>query len=421
MRPLFLFFSLLSPFALAQETFLRIDGENLPVPEVQTAQQLAAEIVRLRSAMFDGTGAVGQRTSLETQGGSDIIRRSLNDYLAELVVQSEIIKLGDRHWEIPIAPEKREAAESARVQKEENIRKKVYQRNIYELAGMASDQNLMRLREMVANYDQYAQTRRNEIEKVEVQLGVRSPPRGVSRPATPDAAEKKSLEARLDYLERDHGQRLLETEPYRKMLRYLEGASAQLVRGNNALFDGLPKALSGTHAPTLSPKTYEAIRARFKTDPEYAKHFQRELALHPETPDRKGSKTAGLNLGSIQAAELFLAAGDALPAHERIVLKGQSRIWPDAVFDMGSLPVFVRLRQDYGVEMGPNRVDGGLKFEGIPKRDDLALVASANSPGLSQAVAKALRPLAPGERRTGRLFEGTPSICEGYKALVTSP
>jgi hypothetical protein len=408
MRALFLFISLFSPFAFAQETFLRIDGENLSVPEVYSAQQLAAEIVRLRSAMYDGTGAVGQRTSFETQGGSDIIRRSLNDYLAELVVQSEIIRLGEKHWEIPTAPEKREAAETARNQKEEAIRKKVYQKTIYELAGIASEQNLGDLRPMVARYDQYAQARSNEIEKVEVQLGLRSPPRGVSRPAAPDADQKKYLEARL------------ETEPYRKILRYLEGARAQLVKGNNALFDGLPKALSGTHAPTLSPKTYEAIRARFKTDPEYAKHFQRELALHPETPDRKGAKTLGLNLGSIQAAELFLAAGDALPGHERIVLKGQSRIWPDAVFDMGSLPVFVRLKQDYGVEMGPAKADGGLKFEGIPTHNELALVAKADSLGLSQSLRTALKPLAQGEYRSERRFTGTPTVCAGYRALVTS-
>jgi hypothetical protein len=210
-----------------------------------------------------------------------------------------------------------------------------------------------------------------------------------------DAASQRSLRNYIQTLQADLERSARKEAPERERLRLTESIGPMLAGCHKELFKAIPAALSSYSPPKLSPALFAAVKKRLQNDPQYAAHFQKQMRISPDTLDRERAEPGALQIGSAQGLDLFLAAGDALPKAERATLIGKARVNPHpAAFNVNTAPLFAKLANDYGVELGPEQ---GLKFEGTSRVQDLE--AAIGLTGLSAAIQEAVAPPAARDRR----------------------
>lgn len=403
-----------------------LDGQVHEIPPNLSLDQFRVLISNMRDVMYQNSGSVGSRDSLNMQGGEATVSRMLNDTARRLTALDilEDLRSSPEHNRKLDALESSLDTTRSRQETEEQyaarrrwigehyqeVQRKIRQLELdleaeaEQLAKKKSGwsrgyETVERLRERVKWLEQEREKNQKLMDFDRAMISNRE---GTQH-------DRDMAEIRIERMRDKMAREAYMAAPIRDRLRLMEALPSLIVATNEALYRNIPRALGGYFPAQISPELYKAVEEKIKSDPAYAADFQREMMIHPDTKDRKEAKPVNLFIGGVQGLELFLAAGRALPDEKR-AKPSDVKILHSNRFDVNTTPLFSQLNKEYGIDVGKSN---GLHFVGTPS---VSTLHAANTPHLAAAVAASTEPT-PSRTKPDSRFKMTEASC-GLEQLL---
>ncbi|MBI1861541.1 MAG: hypothetical protein HYR96_11550 [Deltaproteobacteria bacterium] len=349
--PVCLAFLLLARIASAEPGYQGLDGQrhSLPTNEQEiTVGLLEREMAAIRSQMYENAGDVGLPGSLDRLGGGNIVTGSLTKTIIKLrMLQTLLLERDHRLRKEPrVNDDERTHREKVLAETEAAYYKpgtKFYHST-----------NLGNFKVHQRYLASEIKSREASIESNEEIL------------ADQKTTERWRYEGAIKLAKEEIELLRYEMGPCNELIQSMEEIPSLLEFTNRALYNLIPEGLTRPVPVPLSPALMKAIITKFKTEPDYARRFQREMCISHAVTDpknRKSAKPGPVQIGSAQALELFLAAGDSVPKPDRATIT-EARVNTHQ-FDKNTKHLFDRLKTEYGAAfVPPVFVDGTIPSYG---------------------------------------------------------